>query len=112
MPRPPLPTPGTNSRLCYLNTKPDEVIRSLFYNKYNESLITVSVHASDNYSSLQATAPPLPSLCSPSPSPENTPPPASKRMPTASPSSAGPPGLSTSGGGARRRAPPCWCPSA
>ncbi|PON47755.1 WD40/YVTN repeat-like-containing domain containing protein [Parasponia andersonii] len=32
---------------------PDEVIRSLFYNKNNNSLITVSVYAFDNFSSLK-----------------------------------------------------------
>ncbi|KVI11227.1 uncharacterized protein LOC112507166 [Cynara cardunculus var. scolymus] len=43
----------TNKRICFLNIYPDEVIRSLFYNKNNESLITVSVYASDNFSSLK-----------------------------------------------------------
>ncbi|KAK4773092.1 hypothetical protein SAY87_028111 [Trapa incisa] len=43
----------TNGRLCFLNVTPDEVIRSLFYNKNNDSLITVSVYASDNFSSLK-----------------------------------------------------------
>lgn len=43
----------TNQRICFLNVTPDEVIRSLFYNKNNDSLITVSVYASDNYSSLK-----------------------------------------------------------
>ncbi|KAG5052692.1 hypothetical protein JHK87_004890 [Glycine soja] len=43
----------TNERICFLNVSPDEVIRSLFYNKNNDSLITVSVYASDNYSSLK-----------------------------------------------------------
>jgi hypothetical protein len=37
--------------------KPDEVIRSLFFNKSNSSLITVSVYSSDNYSSLKVTPP-------------------------------------------------------
>ena len=36
-----------------MNVSPDEVIRSLFYNKNNESLITVSVYASENFSSLK-----------------------------------------------------------
>ncbi|CAA7052109.1 unnamed protein product [Microthlaspi erraticum] len=36
----------TNKRVCFLNVSPDEVIRSLFYNKNNDSLITVSVYAS------------------------------------------------------------------
>ncbi|XP_027352505.1 uncharacterized protein LOC113863206 isoform X1 [Abrus precatorius] len=43
----------TNERICFLNVCPDEVIRSLFYNKNNESLITVSVYASENFSSLK-----------------------------------------------------------
>ncbi|KMZ57717.1 Transducin/WD40 repeat-like superfamily protein [Zostera marina] len=43
----------TNERICFLNVCPDEVIRSLFYNKNNDSLITVSVYASDNFSSLK-----------------------------------------------------------
>ncbi|PQQ09451.1 uncharacterized protein Pyn_21443 [Prunus yedoensis var. nudiflora] len=42
-----------NERICFLNVSPDEVIRSLFYNKNNDSLITVSVYASDNFSSLK-----------------------------------------------------------
>ncbi|KAE9587290.1 putative transcription factor WD40-like family [Lupinus albus] len=42
----------TNQRICFLNTSPVEVIRTLFYNKNNESLITVTAHGSDNYSSL------------------------------------------------------------
>ncbi|OIV96893.1 hypothetical protein TanjilG_00475 [Lupinus angustifolius] len=43
----------TNQRICFLNVCPDEVIKSLFYNKNNDSLISVSVYASDNYSSLK-----------------------------------------------------------
>lgn len=43
----------TNERICFLNVTHDEVIRSLFYNKNNDSLITVSVYASDNFSSLK-----------------------------------------------------------
>ncbi|KAK4746213.1 hypothetical protein SAY87_012525 [Trapa incisa] len=42
-----------NQRICFLNICPDEVIRSLFYNKNNDSLITVSVYASDNFSCLK-----------------------------------------------------------
>ncbi|CAH1430738.1 unnamed protein product [Lactuca virosa] len=42
-----------NQRICFLNVSPDEVIRSLFYNKNNDSLITVSVYASDSFSSLK-----------------------------------------------------------
>lgn len=43
----------SNKRICLLNIHPDEVIRSLFYNKNNQSLITVSVYASDHFSSLK-----------------------------------------------------------
>ena len=46
-------------RLCFLNTTPDEVIRSLFYNKANQSLITVSVYRADNFSSLKCRNTPL-----------------------------------------------------
>jgi hypothetical protein len=49
----------TNKRLCYLNTQGDEVVRSLFYNKNNESLITVSVYATDKFSSLKCRSTPL-----------------------------------------------------
>lgn len=47
------PISDTNKRICLLNIFPDEVIRSLFYNKNNDSLITVSVYASDHFSSLK-----------------------------------------------------------
>nr|CAB3464905.1 unnamed protein product [Digitaria exilis] len=43
----------TNQKICFLNGSPDEVIRSLFYNKNNDSLITVSVYGSENYSALR-----------------------------------------------------------
>ncbi|GJX36632.1 hypothetical protein Tco_0248189, partial [Tanacetum coccineum] len=43
----------TNKRICILNIFQDEVIRRLFYNKNNDSLITVLVYASDNFSSLK-----------------------------------------------------------
>ncbi|XP_050215623.1 uncharacterized protein LOC126666764 isoform X3 [Mercurialis annua] len=43
----------TAQRICFLNVSPDEVIRSLFYNKHNDSIITVSVYDSDNLSSLK-----------------------------------------------------------
>nr|ACG41087.1 hypothetical protein [Zea mays] len=42
-----------NERICFLNGSPDEVIRSLFYNKNNDSLITVSVYGSENFSALR-----------------------------------------------------------
>ncbi|KAL2612958.1 hypothetical protein R1flu_024650 [Riccia fluitans] len=49
----------TNKRICFLNISSDEVIRSLFYNKNNDSLITVSVYASDNFSSLKCRTTPI-----------------------------------------------------
>ena len=42
-----------NRKICFLNVAPDEVIRSLFYNKINDAIITVSVYKCDGYSSLQ-----------------------------------------------------------
>lgn len=50
---------ATNKRICHLNISPDEVIRSLFYNKNNDSLITVSVYESDRYSSLKCRTTPI-----------------------------------------------------
>ena len=45
-------------RLCYLNIYPEEVIRSLFYNKVNNSIITVSVRG-DGLSSLKCRSVPM-----------------------------------------------------
>lgn len=42
-----------------MNIRPDEVIRSLFYNKANKSLITVSVFKTDNFSSLRCRSTPI-----------------------------------------------------
>jgi hypothetical protein len=50
---------GTNKHICHLNISPDEVIRSLFYNKNNDSLITVSVYASDRFASLKCRTTPI-----------------------------------------------------
>uniref|UniRef100_A0A0D9XZI8 Uncharacterized protein n=1 Tax=Leersia perrieri TaxID=77586 RepID=A0A0D9XZI8_9ORYZ len=49
----------TNKRISFLNLSPDEVIRSLFYNKNNDSLITVSVYASDHFSTLKCRTTPI-----------------------------------------------------
>ena len=49
----------TNKRVCYLNVHKDEVIRSLFYNKSCNAVITVSVYASENYSSLKCRSVPI-----------------------------------------------------
>lgn len=50
----------TGQRICYLNSSSNEVLRSLFYNKTNESLITVAVFRDDNFSSLKCRSTPLP----------------------------------------------------
>lgn len=42
-----------------MNLNSDEVIRSMFYNKSNQSLITVSVTRSDNFSLLRCRSTPL-----------------------------------------------------
>lgn len=49
----------SGKRLSYLNITPDEVIRSLFYNKTNQSVITVSVFRGDFYSALKCRATPV-----------------------------------------------------
>ena len=46
----------TGRRTCILNTGPHEVIRSLFHNKSNKTLIIVSVYQADQYSSLRCRA--------------------------------------------------------
>jgi hypothetical protein len=43
----------TNDDICFMIACPDEVITSFLYNKKNDSLITVSVYASENFSSLK-----------------------------------------------------------
>ncbi|GLJ54580.1 hypothetical protein SUGI_1172420 [Cryptomeria japonica] len=40
----------TNKRLCYLNLSPDDLIRRLYYNEENDSLVTISAHPSDRFS--------------------------------------------------------------
>lgn len=47
------------SRFCYMNITEDEVIRSLFLNKTNDTLITVSVFRKDDFSSLHCRSTPL-----------------------------------------------------
>ena len=49
--------------LTLLNTKPDEVIRSIFYNKVNSSIISVSVFMEDNFASLKCRSTPLQYVC-------------------------------------------------
>lgn len=46
-------------RIAFLNTTPDEVIRSLFYNKNNDAIVTVSVYRADNFSSLRCRSTPI-----------------------------------------------------
>ncbi|GLJ54575.1 hypothetical protein SUGI_1172210 [Cryptomeria japonica] len=45
----------TNKRLCYLNLNPHEQIRRLYYNKENNSLITMSDPAPDRFSNKYRT---------------------------------------------------------
>ncbi|KAM0912162.1 hypothetical protein ACQ4PT_012876 [Festuca glaucescens] len=49
----------TNKHICHLNISPDEVIRSLFYNKNNDSLITVSMYESERFVSLKCRTTPI-----------------------------------------------------
>ena len=42
-----------------MNVIANEVVRSLFYNKQNQSLITVSVYPHDQYTSLQCRSTPI-----------------------------------------------------
>jgi hypothetical protein len=58
----------TKERICYLNIAPGEVIRSLFYNKANDSIITVSVYRTDNFSSLKCRSTLLKDVLAASPS--------------------------------------------
>lgn len=46
-------------RVCFMNLTDDEVVRSLFLNKTNDSLITVSVYKKDDFSSLHCRSTPL-----------------------------------------------------
>jgi len=48
-----------SKRIACMNVTPDEVIRSLFFNKANSSLITVSVYRADNFSSLKCRTTPV-----------------------------------------------------
>jgi len=49
----------SSKRIAFLNISPDEVLRSLFYNKSNDSLITVSVYAYDSYSTMKCRTTPI-----------------------------------------------------
>jgi hypothetical protein len=48
-----------NAPVCHLNSTEDEFIRSLFLNKTNDALITVSVFKADNFTSLHCRSTPL-----------------------------------------------------
>lgn len=50
---------ATNQRICFMNGSSDEVIHSLFYNKNNDSLITVSVFGSEDFSDLRCRTTPI-----------------------------------------------------
>jgi WD40 repeat protein len=49
----------SNAPICHLNSTDDEFIRSLFLNKTNDALITVSVFKADNFTSLHCRSTPL-----------------------------------------------------
>lgn len=53
--------PDTSARVA-LNVQPDEVVRSIFLNQPTAALISVSVYASDGFSSLRCRATPLDAL--------------------------------------------------
>ncbi|EME30363.1 hypothetical protein Gasu2_70310 [Galdieria sulphuraria] len=48
-----------SKKICCVNRSPDEIIRSLFLNRKNGSLITVSVMKQDSFSSLKCYSTPL-----------------------------------------------------
>ncbi|GJM92756.1 hypothetical protein PR202_ga09251 [Eleusine coracana subsp. coracana] len=49
----------TKRRICILNVDPDQVIRSMFYNKANDSIITVSAFASEDFKILSCRMTPI-----------------------------------------------------
>jgi hypothetical protein len=53
------PAPDTHARLGSVNANAAEVIRSIFYNKHNAQLLTVSVFASDGWSTLRCRSTPV-----------------------------------------------------
>lgn len=52
----------TMKQLCYLNVVPNELIRSMYYNKEQNAVITVSVHKVDSFRSLRCRSIPVCSL--------------------------------------------------
>ncbi|WVZ90277.1 hypothetical protein U9M48_036589 [Paspalum notatum var. saurae] len=50
---------ATNKRIAFLNLSSNEVIRTLFYNKNNNSFITVSVCRSDDFNTLKCRTTPI-----------------------------------------------------
>jgi len=53
---------ATGHRICILNRDHNEVVRSLFHNKYNGTLIAVAVFAADSFSCLRCRASQLSAL--------------------------------------------------
>ncbi|GJN17352.1 hypothetical protein PR202_gb04411 [Eleusine coracana subsp. coracana] len=49
----------TKRRICILNVDPDQVICSMFYNKANDSIITVSAFASEDFKILSCRTTPI-----------------------------------------------------
>ncbi|XP_072953639.1 uncharacterized protein [Typha angustifolia] len=49
----------TNKRICLMNVRPDELVRSIYYNKINDSLITVSSYTLENNSKLRCRTTPI-----------------------------------------------------
>nr|XP_043616090.1 uncharacterized protein LOC122588007 [Erigeron canadensis] len=49
----------TNKRICFLNIRHDELIRNLFYNKNDNSVISVSVYDSDKIKTLKFRTTPI-----------------------------------------------------
>ncbi|KAF6002065.1 hypothetical protein F1559_004115 [Cyanidiococcus yangmingshanensis] len=53
----------TQKRLCCLNLSADEVVRSIFLNKANHALITVSVRHEDRFLRLRCRSTPIEAIC-------------------------------------------------
>ena len=49
----------SGKRLCYMNIKSDETVRSIFLNRANDSIITVSVYKKDQHRQLRCRSTPL-----------------------------------------------------
>ena len=51
-----------NSKTIFLNKSADEQIKSIFYNRINQSVIVVAVTKKDEYNSLKCRSVPLSSI--------------------------------------------------